>query len=48
VSVAGRFIEASERKGHQYAVVDGLILGEDGRELTAIRHTTIYQVRRDG
>lgn len=46
VTVAGHFVETYERKGHQYGVVDGVILAEDGRELAAIRHTTIYQVAR--
>ena len=46
VTVAGRFVDAFERKGHHYAVVDGLILGEDGAHLARIRHTTIFRVAR--
>jgi acyl dehydratase len=44
--VSARFAEAYERKGHQYAVIDGLIQGEDGRDLVRLRHTTIYLVAR--
>lgn len=43
---AGRFRETFERKGHRYAVVDGVMLGEDGRELARLRHTTIFQVAK--
>jgi hypothetical protein len=46
VTVAGHFRDAYERKGHHYAVVDGLILGEDGGELARIRHTTIFEVAK--
>jgi hypothetical protein len=48
LTVAGHFVAAYERKGHHYAVVDGLILGEDGRELARLRHTTIFQVAKRG
>lgn len=46
VTVAGHFRDTYERKGHHYGLLDGLILSEDGRELTRIRHTTIYQVAK--
>lgn len=46
LTVAGRFVEAFERKGHQYAIVDGLILGQDGAELARLRHTTIFRVAK--
>jgi len=45
-AVAGHFREAFERKGHHYAVVDGLILAEDGVPLAQVRHTTIFQVAK--
>jgi acyl dehydratase len=48
VTVAGHFTETYERKGHHYAVVDGVILAEDGTELAHLRHTTIYQVAKRG
>jgi hypothetical protein len=48
VTVAGRFAEAYERKGHHYAVVDGLILSERGEPLARIRHTTIFRVAQRG
>jgi acyl dehydratase len=43
VTVAGRFVEAFERKDHHYGVVDGVILAEDGTELARLRHTTIFR-----
>jgi acyl dehydratase len=46
LAVAGRFVDAFERKGHHYAVVDGLIVAEDGRHLCRLRHTTIFEVAR--
>ena len=48
LTVAGRFVDAWERKGHQYGVTNGIIIGEDGRELARLRHTTIYQVAKRG
>ncbi len=46
VTVAGAFRQAFERKGHHYAVFDGVIVGEDGRDLARLRHTTIFQVAK--
>lgn len=46
VTVAGHFIDAFERKGHHYAVVDGALFGETGDLLARIRHTTIFRVAR--
>jgi hypothetical protein len=43
---AGTFREAFERKGHHYAVLDGVMLSEAGAELARLRHTTIFHVRR--
>ncbi len=43
---AGHFTDAFERKGHHYAVIDGVMLGEDGRELARLRHTTIFRVAK--
>ena len=48
VTVAGHFLQAYERKGHHYGVVDGVIVGEDGSELCYIRHTTIFEVAKRG
>ncbi|MBI5948533.1 MAG: hypothetical protein HY875_10390 [Chloroflexi bacterium] len=47
-TVAGRFIETFERKDNHYAVVDGVILAEDGTEVARIRHTTIFRVAPRG
>ncbi len=44
-TVAGHFIRAYEQKGHHYAELDGVLIGEDGRELARMRHTTIFRVR---
>jgi predicted thioesterase len=44
VTVAGRFIDAFERKGNHYAVADGVIMSEGGAEIARIRHTTIFHV----
>ena len=48
ITVAGHFIDAYERKGHHYGVVDGAILAEDGELLARIRHTTIFRVAKPG
>lgn len=45
VTVAGRFIQAYERKGHHVAELDGLLLSETGGELARMRHTTIFRPR---
>ncbi len=44
VTIAGRFVDAFERNGHHYAVVDGLVLADGGEELAHIRHTTIFRI----
>ncbi len=43
-TVAGRFVEGYERKGHHYALVDALVLSEGGEELVRIRHTSIFRI----
>ena len=48
VTVAGRCVEAYERKGHHYIVVDGLIMAEDGAPLARVRYTEIFRVARRG
>jgi hypothetical protein len=47
-TVAGRCVDAYERKGHHYIVVDGLISAEDGSAVARVRHTTIFHVARRG
>jgi len=44
-TVAGHFIAAHEEKGHHVAVLDGVLLGEDGTELAKLRHSTIFRIR---
>ena len=46
ITQAARIVDAYERKGHHYAVVDGMLIGEDGTELVRLRHTTIFQVAK--
>lgn len=46
ITVAGHFIDAYERKGHHYGVVDGALLAENGGLLARIRHTTIFHVAK--
>ena len=46
VTFAGHFTNAFERKGHHYAVIDGVMLAEEGHELAHLRHTTIFRVAR--
>ncbi|MBM3139106.1 MAG: hypothetical protein FJZ92_02540 [Chloroflexi bacterium] len=48
VTVAGRFVDTYERKGHHYGITHGLILAADGRRLAQIQHTTIYEVAKRG
>ena len=44
VTTTGRLVEAYERKGHHYAVVDGAVLAESGEELARFRHTFIFRI----
>jgi hypothetical protein len=46
LSVAGRCVDAFERKGHRYIVNDVEILDAAGSSIAAIRHTAIYQVAK--
>ena len=48
VTVAGVFVDALKRKGHHYAILDGLLLSETGTELARLRHTTIFRPRPAG
>lgn len=46
LALTGRFINAYERNGHHYAVVDGVYLDGVGREVARIRHTNIFKVAK--
>lgn len=46
ITFAGRFRETYERKGHHYAVIDGVMLGESGAPLARLRHTTIFRIAK--
>jgi len=41
-------IEAYEKNGHHYAVVDGDLFDESGKEIARIRHTNIFKVAKKG
>jgi hypothetical protein len=49
VVVGARIVEAYERKGHWYQVLDGLVVGDGGapgcRELARLRHHSIFRPR---
>ena len=46
ITVAGSIEQVYERKGHHYAIVDGLVLDEGGREIGRMRHTTAFHLAR--
>lgn len=43
ILVRGRIRECFERKGHEFVVLDFLVLSEDGRAVQQVRHTAIYR-----
>jgi hypothetical protein len=45
VVVAGHFLRAYDDRGHHTAGLDGRIIDGDGRDVAAIRHTTIFRPR---
>ena len=47
-TVAGRCIDAYERKGHHYIVNDTVLLGEAGQLLSQVRHTSVFRVAKRG
>ncbi len=46
LTVAGRCVDAYERKGHHYIVNDTLLLSESGDCLSQVRHTSVFQVAK--
>lgn len=42
ITVAARWIDTYERKGKRYAVSDGVLVDERGRELVCVRQTSIF------
>lgn len=44
LTVGGSLAGAYQRKGHEYAINDVAVFGEDGEVLTRIRQSSIYQV----
>lgn len=47
-TLTGHFVEAFEKGGHHYAVVDGALFDEAGDEIARVRHTNIFKVAQRG
>ena len=45
ISVRGRIAECFERKGHEFVVLDLLVVAEKSRIVQQVRHTAIYRPR---
>lgn len=45
-TLTGHMIEAYEKNGHHYSVVDGDLFDESGTEIARIRHTNIFKVAK--
>jgi acyl dehydratase len=48
LSTRARVIDRFERKGHSFVTLDVLIVADDVRPVARVRHTAIYQPRRNG
>jgi acyl dehydratase len=48
VSTRGRVAGLFERKGHQFAELDVLLVANDARPVQHVRHTLIYEIGRPG
>lgn len=46
ISVRGRIADCFERKGHEFVVLDVLLMGNESRIVQQMRHTAIYRPRR--
>ena len=47
-TLTGHMVDAYEKNGHHYAVVDGDLFDESGKEIARIRHTNIFKVAKKG
>ena len=45
ISLRGSVLERFERKGHEFVVLDLLVLAEPTRPVQHLRHTAIYKPR---
>ena len=45
ISVRGRIADCFERKGHEFVVLDLLLVANDGRVIQRVRHIAIYRPR---
>jgi hypothetical protein len=48
LALCGRLVETYERRGHHYAVTDGVLYGAAPEPLARLRHTNIFRVARRG
>ena len=46
ISVRGRITECFEKKGHEFVVLDLLLLADSVRPVQQVRHTAIYRMRK--
>ena len=46
LALCGRLVETYERRGHEYAVTDGVLYGAGPQPLARLRHTNIFRVAR--
>jgi len=46
LALSGRLMETYERRGHHYAVTDGVLYGAGPEPLARLRHTNIFRVAR--
>jgi acyl dehydratase len=46
ISARGRIANCFERKGHEFVVLDVLLVGNESRIVQQVRHTAIYRPRR--
>jgi len=45
ISARGRVHDRFDRKGHEFVVIDVMLIGEDSRLVQTVRHTAIYKPR---
>lgn len=46
LSLSGRLMQTYERRGHHYAVTDGVLYGDGPEPLARLRHTNIFRLAR--
>jgi hypothetical protein len=48
IAARGRIVDRFDRKGHEFVVVDVMLIANGGRLVQTVRHTAIYRVRISG